>query len=217
MSYDPVGHEATVASTRYSQLLFVDPGITFKCSVNSVHDVDVVFTTPLAFNPAFKLLTIAGRTARIGEEDRITLRCIDLKLVIPIDTVLPGRSAMDTKNHRILLAVLPSGRFYEETIDVPIVRALISEALNISQLKLLPKSVVKVCEFAFLRSFKIRHIKIIEMLEVVFGVNHCLRAVIEIHIVHSAGTRGDLFKSSLLKICAKQVVLAFNSCFEVEG
>src|SRR6266850_2447084 len=128
VAHNPIRHVATITAASNSKAVCVDPGITFQCRINAVHDVDIVFPTPLTYYPAFKLLTITGRTSRISKQHCITLRRIDLKLVIPIDAILSRRPTVHAENHWVLSPVLPADRFYEEAIDVPVIRTLISEA-----------------------------------------------------------------------------------------
>ena len=89
-------------------------------------------------------MAIAGRAARIREQHRVAPGGIDLKLVIPIDAVLPRWSAVNAQDHGIFLALLPIDRFDKKTVDVPIVRALISETFDIRQLQLLPQRFIQI-------------------------------------------------------------------------
>src|SRR5207253_8084425 len=130
----PVSHIAAVTATGHAHPLLIDPRIFLQRRIDTVHDVDEILTTPFAHDSALELLTITSRAPRIREQDRITLRDINLKLMIPIDAVLSRRSAMNAENQRILSSASPTDRFDEEAIDVPVVRALVSEPLNLGQL-----------------------------------------------------------------------------------
>src|SRR5438874_6347750 len=131
---NPVSHIAAVAAAGYAHSLLIDPRISFQRHIDSVHDVDEVFAAPFADYSALKLLAITRRAPGIRKQDRVTFRGINLKLVIPIDAVLSRRSAVNAENQRILASVSPADRFDEEPIDVPVVRALVSESFDISQL-----------------------------------------------------------------------------------
>src|SRR5205807_3576496 len=122
--------------------------ITLQRCIDAIHDIDVILAAPFVDDTAFELLAVAGRTARVREQDGIAFRRINLKLVIPIDTILSRGPAMDAENQRILFAGLPANRFDEESIDVPIVGALVSEALDIGKLQFLPQRLVQLCELA---------------------------------------------------------------------
>src|SRR6266404_7255289 len=134
VSHDPIGHEAAITPARDAKAISIYPGITFQRRVDAVRNVDIVFTAPLTYYPAFKLLTITGRTSWIGKQHCITLRRIDLKLLIPIDAILARRPTVHAENHWILFTILPADRFYEEAINVPVVRTLIGEAFDVSEL-----------------------------------------------------------------------------------
>ena len=50
---------------------------------------------------------------------------------------------MNVENHRVLLAFLPADGLYQKTINVPAIGALVSQALDIGNRKLLPQRVVQ--------------------------------------------------------------------------
>ena len=135
---DPVGHIAAITPAGHAHVILIDPGISFQRHIETIHDVEVIFAAPFADNAALELLAIAGRAARIRKQHRIAFRGVNLKLVIPVDAVLSGGSAVNAENQRILLACLPPDRLNEKAINVPIICALISEALDLGQLPLLP-------------------------------------------------------------------------------
>src|ERR1051325_5146870 len=122
MTDDPVSHEAAIAATRHAHPILIDPWIFSERGIESVHDVLIIFAAPFTDDAALKLLTITGRAARVCEQHRVPVGRINLKLVIPIDAILPRRTAVNAENQRILFARLPINRLDEETIDVPIVR-----------------------------------------------------------------------------------------------
>src|SRR5258705_11004986 len=150
MSNYPIRHESTVAAARYSQPISINPRVALQHRVDTAHYIAIVFAAPLADDAAFKLLPVTGRASGIREEHCITVRGVDLKLVIPIDAILSGRSAMDAENHGILFPGLPVDWFDEEAIDVPIVGALVCEAFDIGKLQLPPQRLIEIGEFALL-------------------------------------------------------------------
>src|SRR5580700_2374115 len=130
MAYNPIGHEAAVASAGHAHAIAIDPWILLQRGVDAGHDVLIVHRAPIVDDAAFELVAIPGGTARIAKEDRPTFGGVDLEFVIPIDTVLPGRSAVNAEYHWILLARLPAHRLYEEAVDIPAIGALISKPLH---------------------------------------------------------------------------------------
>src|SRR6266498_2359547 len=140
---DPIGHKATIAAPGHAHAVLIDPGISLQRGIKTIHYILIILATPLARDTAFKLLTITGRAARVREQDCITFRRIDLELVIPIDAILTRGPAMNAENQRIFLACLPANGLDEKTVDIPIVGALVSKALDFGKLTLLPQSIVQ--------------------------------------------------------------------------
>src|SRR5205085_4003788 len=118
---DPVGHEAAVAAAGDAQPVAVYPRILRQNHVDAAHDVCVIFATPLAHDAILDLLAVAGRAARVGEEDRPAARRVYLELLIPVDAILPCGAAVNAEDHRILLAFLPAERLHEKAVNPPAV------------------------------------------------------------------------------------------------
>src|SRR6266496_2056389 len=149
---DPVGHKTAVTSARHPHPFLIDPGITLQGRIDAAHDVDKILAAPFIDDAPLELLTVTGRAARICKQYRVTLRRINLKLVIPIHSILTRRTAVYAENHWILLACSPVDGFDEKAIDVPIVRALIGEAFDVGESQLLPQRFIKICQLAFVLS-----------------------------------------------------------------
>src|SRR5262249_47443374 len=127
VTHYPVGHVSTIASAGHAQASPVNPRIFLEDSVDSVHYVDVVFAAPFANYAALEFFAIAGRAARIAEENRPAAGRIYLKLVEPIHSIGAPRASVNTEHHRIALALLPSQWPYKEAIHIPVVRALVCD------------------------------------------------------------------------------------------
>src|SRR5436190_869838 len=93
---DPVGHEAPIASARHSHATSIQPRIFLQRCIDAIHDVLIIFATPLSRDPSLEFLTIASRAARICKYNGITLCRVHLKLMKPIYAVLSRRTAVHT-------------------------------------------------------------------------------------------------------------------------
>src|SRR5947208_2257623 len=86
---DPVCRVAAVAAAGDAHAVFIDPRIFLKSGIDAVHHVGIIVPAPLAVNTAFELLPVPGRTARICEQNGVSLCRINLKLVVPVNAILP--------------------------------------------------------------------------------------------------------------------------------
>jgi hypothetical protein len=111
---------------------------------------------------------------------------------------------------------LPSERLDEEAIYVPSISALVNDPLDVLHVQLLEQALVKACELALVLARKVTHVKIIEVFEVIHGVDHLSRFIVYVEVSNSAGTRRDCGDLSGRGSDTKEVRLAFDSCFEVD-
>src|SRR5947209_3740480 len=129
--------------------------------LDAVHDVRVILAPPFAFDAALEALAVAGRAARVRIKHSPTARRIDLKLVKPINAVLTCGAAMHAQDQRILFALVPADGFDEKAVNVPTVRALVSEAFNILQLQLSPEFFVEMRQLSLVPSIQISDVEIV--------------------------------------------------------
>src|SRR5882724_2418350 len=190
VAYNPVGHVPAVASTGHAQPVAIDPRILLQDRLTAVRHILVVFATPPAYDAAPKLLAVAGRASRVGEEHRPASRGIHLKFVKPIDAVHSGGSTVNAEDHRVLLSFLPADGLDEETIDIPSVNALVADALDVLKLELTPKRFIVSSQLAFVLTRDVRDVKIVKMFEVVCGIDHSSGFVVDVHASNRAWPGG---------------------------
>ena len=99
---------------------------------------------------------------------------------------------MNAENERIFPAFLPSDWFDEEGVYVPVIGTLVSKAFDICELKLFPKRIVEVCQFAGVAVFEIGDINIVRMLKIIGQINHLVFAEIKVNGSHGARPVRDL-------------------------
>src|SRR5947209_4239613 len=184
--------------------------------LDAVHDVRVILAPPFAFDAALKFLAVARRAARVRIKHGPTARRIDLKLVKPINAVLAGRAAMHAQDQRILFALVPADGFDEKAVNVPTVRALVSEAFNVLQLQLPPESLVEMRQLSLVPPIQISNVKIIQMFEIIDSVNHAPRLVVDVCAAHGPRTVCDLLHGLRVNDDAKDLILAFDARAEIE-
>src|SRR5205823_3286733 len=181
-----------------------------------VHDVRVVLAAPLAFDAALELLPVAGRAARVAVEDGPPLCGVDLELLEPVNAVLAGGAAVDAQNQRVLLPLLPAEGLDHEAVNVPAVRALVRHALNVRELEPRPEPFVEARQFSFAAAVEIGDVDVVEVFEVVRGVDNPLAAFGNVNGAYGARSPSHLHDPPVLRVNAEQMLLAAHAGLEVE-
>src|SRR5215471_3429400 len=96
----PVRHKAAVRPARNSDAVLIDPWIAPQNLVEPADDIRVSLAAPFERYSPLKLAAIASRTPRIGEENSPAVARVNLELVIPVNAVHAGRSAMNREDQR---------------------------------------------------------------------------------------------------------------------
>ena len=99
---------------------------------------------------------------------------------------------MNAENHGILLAFLPAERLHEKAVNLPAVGGFVSHALDIGQGQPAPQRFIQAGELLLVLPRKVSDVKIVQMLEVIGGVNHLLRLVVDVDAAHGARAFCDL-------------------------
>src|SRR2546423_3616715 len=217
VSDDPVGHEAAVGAACDAEALAVNPGVFFERGLDAVHDVRVVLAAPLALYAALELLPVARRAARVAVEDGPPSRGVDLELLEPVNAVLACGAAVDAQDQRVLLPLLPAEGLDHEAVNVPSVRALVSHALNVRELEPRPESLVEAREFSFAAAVEVGRVDVVEVLEVVRGVDHSATAFVNVNGADGARPLCHLRNPPVLRVNAEEVLLAAHAGLAVES
>src|SRR5471030_256154 len=216
VAQNPVGHIAAVTSAGHAQPLGVHPRILFERRIHARHHVLIVHAAPIVRDAPLELLPVAGRSARIAEKNRPPLGRVDLELLIPIHAVLARRPAVNAHHHGILLARLPADRLHEKSIDVPPVRALITQAFHGGHVQSRPEIRIQVRQLALARAVQGRRIKVVQVLEIVSQVSHHAGLLVDVEAANGALSGGHGRKLVAVRIHAENVRLALHAGLEAQ-
>src|SRR6266436_6033436 len=114
---DPARHKTTVAAASHTHSIWIDPGVTVECFINTGHYVAVIAAAPFVERAVGKFLAIAGRSTRIEIEHGVTARRVYLERGIEGIAKHPMRPAVDTEDHRILAIFAPAERFHQPGLN----------------------------------------------------------------------------------------------------
>ncbi len=112
----PICEDASTAAAGYAEFLLVDVA-TLQDFVDADHQIAIVVARIVVLNDVAKILTVAGRTARVEVEDDVTFGGHPLKFMIEHPAVGSVRAAVDVENEWVLLLRIEVGRFLDPALN----------------------------------------------------------------------------------------------------
>src|SRR5262249_57850669 len=114
VSHDPRGQHAAAAAYADEEVLVVNEALRQR-GVNSGHQVVVILAGIRILDAVDEILAVTGRASRVGVEHGVTVGREVLERPIPRDRIHRPRAAVNPQHHRIFLARLKIGGFYQPT------------------------------------------------------------------------------------------------------